>query len=318
MDRRDFLKTLAAAGAVLTVKSNGMMEIMASTLKTDAPLPPAADNSYADMAAVMNGEPAAMLQSALKELGGISRFVSKGDKVTLKPNIGWDRTPELAANTNPNLIVEMIKQCKDAGAAEVRVFDHTCDEWTRCYDHSGIEKAVKSAGGTMVPANEESYYKEIELPKAKTLKRAKVHKSILECDVWFNMPILKNHGGARLTIAMKNHMGIVWDRRAFHSMGLQQCIADITTISKPAALHIVDAYRIMTDNGPQGRSANDVVLTKALFASTDIVAVDTAAAKFFNQFREIPIETVSHIENGEKLGMGTMNIDNLNIKRIRL
>lgn len=317
MDRRDFLKTLAAAGAMLTVKSNGVMDIMASTLPGTATAQAAADN-YADMAAIMNGEPAAMLRTALEQLGGIKRFVKKGDKVTLKPNIGWDRTPELAANTNPDLIVEMIKQCQNAGAAEVRVFDHTCDEWTRCYDHSGIDKAVKAAGGIMVPANEESYYQEIELPKGKALKKAKVHKAILESDVWFNIPVLKNHGGARLTIAMKNHMGIVWDRRAFHSLGLQECIADITTLSKPAALHIVDAYRIMTDNGPQGRNANDVVLTKALFASTDIVAVDTAAAKFFNQFRQIPLETVSHIENGQKLGMGTMDIDKLNVKRIKL
>ena len=317
MDRRDFLKTLAAAGAMLTVKSNGVMDIMASNLPSEAGAQAGAD-SYADMAAIMNGEPAAMLRAALEQLGGIKRFVKKGDKVVLKPNIGWDRTPELAANTNPELIVEMIKQCQSAGAAEVKVFDHACDEWTRCYDHSGIEKAVKGAGGIMVPANEESYYQEIELPKGKALKKAKVHKAILESDVWFNMPILKNHGGARLTIAMKNHMGIVWDRRAFHSQGLQECIADITTLSKPAALHIVDAYRIMTDNGPQGRNANDVVLTKALFASTDIVAVDTAAAKFFNQFRQIPLETVSHIENGQKLGMGTMDIDKLNVKRIKL
>ena len=248
MDRRDFLKTLAAAGAMLTMKSNGVMDIMASTLPGTATAQAAADN-YADMAAIMNGEPAAMLRAALEQLGGIKRFVKKGDKVTLKPNIGWDRTPELAANTNPDLIVEMIKQCQNAGAAEVRVFDHTCDEWTRCYDHSGIDKAVKAAGGIMVPANEESYYQEIELPKGKALKKAKVHKAILESDVWFNIPVLKNHGGARLTIAMKNHMGIVWDRRAFHSLGLQECIADITTLSKPAALHIVDAYRIMTDNG---------------------------------------------------------------------
>ena len=317
MDRRDFLKTLAAAGAMLTMKSNGVMDIMASTLPGTATAQAAADN-YADMAAIMNGEPAAMLRAALEQLGGIKRFVKKGDKVTLKPNIGWDRTPELAANTNPDLIVEMIKQCQNAGAAEVRVFDHTCDEWTRCYDHSGIDKAVKAAGGIMVPANEESYYQEIELPKGKALKKAKVHKAILESDVWFNIPVLKNHGGARLTIAMKNHMGIVWDRRAFHSLGLQECIADITTLSKPAALHIVDADRIMTDHRPPGGHANDVLLPNALCATTDIVAVDTAAAKFFNQFRQIPLETVSHIENGQKLGMGTMDIDKLNVKRIKL
>lgn len=315
MDRRDFLKSLAAAGAMLTIKNNGVMSMMASTSPSSAN---AAAGTEADMVAVMNGEPAAMLKAALEQLGGIKKYVHKGDKVTIKPNIGWDRTPEMAANTNPELVAEMVRQCLNAGASEVRVFDHSCDEWTKCYDHSGIAKAVKDAGGVMVPANEQSYYQEIDIPKGKTLKKALIHKAILESDVWFNMPVLKTHGGAVLTIAMKNHMGIVWDRPAFHKNGLQQCIADITTISKPAALQIVDAYRIMTSNGPQGRSASDVRLTKALFASKDIVAVDTAATKFFNQFKEISIDNVSHISNAEKLGMGTMDIDKLNVKRIKL
>ena len=130
MDRRNFLKTLAAAGAVLTVKSNGMMDVMASTVPSGSAQN--ASDSQADLVAVMNGEPAAMLQTAMKELGGISRFVKSGNKVVIKPNIGWDRTPEQAANTNPDLIVELINMCKEAGASEIKVFDHTCDNWTRC------------------------------------------------------------------------------------------------------------------------------------------------------------------------------------------
>ena len=129
MDRREFLKTLAAAGALVTVKSSGMMDVMASTTPATGAAA-AADN--ADLAAVMNGEPAAMLEAAMKELGGISRFIKKGDKIVIKPNIGWDRTPELAGNTNPDLIVALIKMCQDAGATEIKVFDHTCDNWTRC------------------------------------------------------------------------------------------------------------------------------------------------------------------------------------------
>ena len=124
MDRRDFLKTLAAAGAIVSVKSSGMMDVMASTLPSGSP---AAASDNADLAAIMNGEPAAMLEAAMKELGGMGRFIKKGDKIVIKPNIGWDRTPELAGNTNPDLIVAIIKMCQDAGAAEIKVFDHTCD-----------------------------------------------------------------------------------------------------------------------------------------------------------------------------------------------
>ena len=141
MDRRDFLKTLAAAGALVTVKTSGMMDVMASTTPANA----ATGDGNADLAAIMNGEPAAMLEAAMKELGGIARFIKKGDKIVIKPNIGWDRTPELAGNTNPDLITALIKMCQEAGAAEIKVFDHTCDNWSRCYDHSGIEAAVKKA-----------------------------------------------------------------------------------------------------------------------------------------------------------------------------
>ena len=323
MDRRDFLKTLAAAGALVTVKSSGMMDVMASTVPSTGAAA-AADN--ADLAAVMNGEPAAMLEAAMKELGGIGRFIKKGDKIVIKPNIGWDRTPELAGNTNPDLIVALIKMCQDAGAAEIKVFDHTCDNWTRCYDHSGIEAAVKKAGATMVYAHEQSSYERVDIPKGVSLKNAQVHKAIIECDKWINVPVLKNHGGALMTCAMKNHMGcamknhmgIVWDRRAFHSRGLHQCIADICTY-KPAVLHIVDAYRTVATNGPQGRSASDVVLTKALFASPDIVAVDTAAGKFFTGInKSIKFENIEHIPDGQKLGLGTMDLESINVKRIKL
>ncbi len=317
MDRRDFLKTLAAAGAMFTVKNSGMMDVMASALPSASPATDS-KSKYADLAAIMNGEPVPMLQAALKELGGIGRFVKKGQKVVIKPNIGWDRKPELAGNTNPEIVAEMIRQCLEAGASEVKVFDHTCDRQANCYPHSGIEEAVKKAGGIMVPADQQSEYVSVHIPNGKVLKNALVHKAIVDCDVWFNLPILKNHGGALMTAAMKNHMGIVWDRMAVHRGGLHQCIADICTY-KPAALHIVDAYRTLVTNGPQGKSASDVALTKALFASTDIVAVDTAAGKFFTQLnKDIKFENIEHISDGQKLGLGTMNLDAINVQKIKL
>ena len=198
------------------------------------------------------------------------------------------------------------------------VFDHTCDDWIKCYKNSGIEDAAKAAGAKVMPAHQESYYREIALPRGKKMKKAKVHEAILDSDVWINVPILKNHGGANLTISMKNHMGIVWDRGYFHQNDLQQCIADICTLDKKAVLNVVDAYRILKTNGPRGRSASDVVLTKGLFMSQDIVAVDTAAAKFFNQVRTMPLESVKHLANGQALKIGTMDLDTLNIKRIKL
>lgn len=311
MDRRDFLKTLAVTGAVMTVQSSEAMDVLAQTFTN-------AGGNKVDLVAVMGGEPEAMFRRAIAEMGGMKSFIKPGQKVVVKPNIGWDKSPELAGNTNPKLITEIVKQCFAAGAKEVTVFDHTCDDWQKCYKNSGIEAAAKAAGAKVMPAHLESYYRNVSLPQGKKLKNAKIHEAILNCDVWINVPVLKHHGGAQLTISMKNHMGIVWDRGFFHQNNLQQCIADICTLQKKAVLNVVDAYRIVKTNGPQGRSASDVVLTKGLFISQDIVAVDTAAAKFFNQVREMPLDTVGHLTNGEALKIGTMNLDKLNIKRIKI
>ncbi|MCC8096006.1 MAG: DUF362 domain-containing protein, partial [Tannerellaceae bacterium] len=212
----------------------------------------------------------------------------------------------------------LVKKCLDAGASKVTVFDHTCDEWRKCYVTSGIEEAVKAAGGMIVPGNDEKYYKEVALPKGVSLKSTQIHEALLEADAWINVPVLKNHGGAKLTCAMKNYMGIVWDRRYFHQNDLQQCIADVCTWDKKPVLNIVDAYRIMHQNGPQGKSAADVATLKSLIASLNIVAIDTAALGLFNQVKKLDMEAVGHIGKGEELKLGTTNLDQVNIKRIRI
>lgn len=310
MNRREFLKTLTLTGLASTLKWEGAMDILAQAVP--------GTGSNCDLVAVMGGEPEQMFRRAIAEFGGMGKFVKPGQKIAIKPNIGWDKVPELAGNTNPQLVAEIVRECFAAGAKEVVVFDHTCDDWRKCYQNSGIEAAAKAAGAKVMPAHEESYYREVALPRAKNLKKAKVHTAILESDVWINVPILKNHGGAKMTISMKNHMGIVWDRGYFHRNDLQQCIADICTLDKPAVLNVVDAYRVLKTNGPRGKSAADVVMPKGLFVSADIVAVDTAATKFFNQIEKMPLDVVGHLFRGEELNVGTMDLERLNVKRIKI
>ena len=136
MDRRNFLKNLAIVGTAFTLKMKGGMDVFAQTIENLAEKP-------VDLVAVLGGEPDVMFQKAIAEMGGIGRFVKKGYKVVVKPNIGWDKTPELAANTNPILIKEIVRQCIAAGAKEVAVFDNSCDNWKKCYESSGIEAAAK-------------------------------------------------------------------------------------------------------------------------------------------------------------------------------
>jgi len=309
MKRRDYLKSLAVTGAAVVAGGGFGLEMFAQETTADG---------KCDLAAVMGGEPDVMFKKAIEAFGGMSQFVKRGQKVVIKPNIGWDKKPELAANTNPILVKEMIKECLAAGASEVVVFDNTCDDWRKSYENSGIEAAVLEAGGKIVPGNDERYYRDVELPQGKALKKTKIHEAILTCDVWFNVPVLKHHQGTHMTIALKNYMGIVWDRRAFHSSDLQQSIADSCTYIKRPALNVVDAYRVMKENGPKGINEADAVVTKALFVSPDIVAVDTAAVRFFNQVVQMPLEAVSHIAKAQEHKLGTMDIDKLNVRRIRV
>lgn len=306
MKRRDFLKTSIsgslAAGAVF--RFGGLDPVRSA---------PTASARY-DIVAVMGGSPAAMFDLGIQEYGGIGTFVKKGQKVLIKPNIGWDVVPELAANTNPALVARIAEHCLRAGAKEVFVFDHTCDNWTNCYKNSGIEKAAKDAGARIAPANSENYYHEIEIPGGIKLQKAKIHELVLEADVFINVPVLKDHNSTRMTASLKNMMGVVWDRGYWHSNNLDQCIADFALYEKKPALNVIDCYNVMVKHGPQGVSKEDLVLMQSQIISTDWVAGDTAAARMLN----VPVEKIGYIPIAHKMGLGDMNLETLNIKRIKM
>ena len=322
MKRRDFIRKSAAAaavtGAAISLPFGSKLLGSSSPILPVSPSPglpvsPSPLLPY-DLVAIKGGEADAMFDQAIAAMGGMQAFVKKGQKVVLKPNIGWDVTPERAGNTNPALVKRVIEHCLEAGAKEVYVFDNTCDKWDKCYASSGIEKAVKEAGGKIAPGNTENYYQEVQIPDGKKLKTAKVHELILDSDVFINMPILKSHSSSRLTICMKNLMGVVWDRGYWHRNDLHQCIADYATYVKKPTLNIVDAYRVMMKNGPRGVSEADVTLMKSLIISPDIVAADTAATKMFG----ITPDDVPYIGIADSMGVGTMALDKLNVHRIIL
>ena len=305
MKRRDFLKTSVVAGAALSIDFTGLQAALSSNTMAVEQAP--------EMVAVMGGEPEVMLDKALETLGGIGKYIKKGQKVVIKPNIGWDRPPESGANTNPELVGRMVSRCLEAGAKEVSVFDHTCDNWVASYSKSGIRAAVEAAGGKMVSGAVEEDYREVDIPGAVNMKKAKVHRLILDSDVFFNVPVLKHHGGAKLTCAMKNFMGLVWDRRHMHANNLQQCIADASLIRRPD-LNVVDAFRVMTTGGPRGNANSVVRNLRSLLLSRDIVAVDTASARMI----DFPLSTIGHIPAGQKLGLGTTELGKLDIRRVVL
>ena len=307
MDRRDFIKKSIQAGLIAgTASSLGKITNLFA-------YPFIQTSKQYDLVAIKGGEPDVMFDKAIASLGGMKTFIKKGQKVVLKPNIGWDVTPDRAGNTNPVLVKRIIQHCYEAGAKEVYVFDNTCDDWKRCYSNSGIERAVKDAGGKLVSGDSERYYQQVEVEHGKKLTSTKVHELILDSDVFINVPILKNHSSTELTISMKNLMGNVWDRGYWHRNNLHQCIADFVSFRKPD-LNIVDAYYVMKRNGPRGVSKGDVVLMKSQIISTDIVAADAAAAKLFG----IEPSDIEYIKYASDMKLGQIDLSKLNINRIIL
>ncbi|HEC43868.1 MAG TPA: DUF362 domain-containing protein [Bacteroides sp.] len=305
MKRRDFVRKSIGAGiaasSVMALNPYTKLWGKASTLQ-----------NY-DLVAAKGGEPGAMFDRAIQSMGGMEKFVKKGQKVVIKPNIGWDAVPERAANTNPQLVGRIIEHCLAAGAKDVYVFDHTINEWTRSYKNSGIEKATKDAGGKIVAGNSKGRYHQVDIPGGKVLKQAHVHELILESDVFINVPILKHHGGAGLCVSMKNLMGAVWDRRYWHANDLHQCIADFTSAIKPD-LNVVDGYKVLMKNGPRGVSVADVETRKFQIISTDMVSADVAATKFLAK----DPSQIGHIRIAGEMGLGEMDLSELNINRIQI
>jgi uncharacterized protein (DUF362 family) len=303
--RREFLRSGFALGAAATLVP--WRQLAAA----EPAAPPAAPRPV--LVAVRNGNRAAMLDQALAALGGIGVYVKPGQTVCLKPNIGWDAPPERGANTHPELVGHLIRLCLAAGAKSVSVFDNTCDQWQRAYANSGIEQAAREAGAHVVNGKDESLYREVVIPGGVKLKTAKVHSLVLDSDVFLNVPVLKHHSGTGMTSAMKNLMGVVWDRRFYHSNNLHQTIADFLLLRKPT-LNIVDAYHPMVRNGPRGKTVDDVVEMRTLLVSADPVAIDAAAAKLLGR----ESGDFAYIKLAQDLGHGTMDLTRVEVRRFNL
>ena len=278
-----------------------------TTQSTDSPTQAALSRPAVVVA--RNAEPEALVRAALAALGGMELFVPKGAQVLVKPNICVAyHTYEYAATTNPWVVGAIVKMCFEAGAAGVEVCDYpfggTAQE---AYAKSGIKEQVEANGGKMVYMTGLKY-SSVPIPNGLELKKTEVFSDVLKADVIIDVPVAKHHGSARLTLGMKNLMGVVHDRSAFH-LNLGQRIADLSTLIKPR-LTIVDAVRILMANGPTGGNLNDVKKLDTIIASADIVAADSYAASLFG----LQPDDIAYIKAAAAMGLGRSDLSNLRIE----
>ncbi len=304
LDRRDFIKTTAliSTGVVLADLSSLANKVLASE-----PLPAMSITRWdaealteADLSVVATR----LTEETIRALGGMKRFVSKGDVVWVKPNIGWNRRPELAANTNPDVVATLVRLCLEAGAKTVKVGDSPCHPARQAYRNSGIAKAVEKAGGKMVYLDKKRFL-DVELG-GERLKTWPLYMEVTEADLVINVPVLKHHGLTKASIGMKNYMGIIGGNRGSWHQHMAVCLTDITQYMKPR-LTVLDSVRVLLDHGPQGGDPNDVEVRGVVAASTDIVALDALGATMLGH---APAD-IENIPAAEARGLGTADFQSL-------
>ncbi len=268
-------------------------------------------NAY--LAVARGPEPAAITEAALKALGGIERFVKPGSNVIIKPNICTDYYPyEYGATTNPQVIATLIKLALGAGAKRVRVMDFPFGgKAESAYVKSGIEEAVKAAGGEMEVMNPNKFIT-TQIPQGKAMKDWKIYQEVLTCDLLIDVGIAKHHSLARMTAGMKNLLGVVQNRGAVHSI-MKDGLGDLLSVIKPG-LTVVDAVRTLMRNGPSGGNLDDVQMNNTLIASHDMVATDAYAASFFG----LTGKDLGYIRSAAERGLGTLDLASVKVEEISL
>lgn len=304
MDRRRFLQKAVAltAGAGMPVPLINITKALAA-----APAPEVS---------MVTGVPyEAAVRRALSMLGGMGAFVGEGSRVVIKPNIGWDRSPELGANTHPLVVRALAEMALEAGAAEVKVFDRTCNERRRCYVNSGIQSALEEMddGRVRLEHIDDRKFVEVDIKRGKSLKRWQIYKDALDADCYINVPVAKNHGLSRLTLGLKNSMGVIGGNRGSLHFDIGQKLADLATVLQPT-LTVVDATRMLLANGPQGGRLSDVKVADTIIATRDPVAADALATTLFGLRPEDIGSTVAAFS----MGLGEMNVDAMRIKKGRV
>jgi len=240
----------------------------------------------------------------------MKRFVKSGDVVVVKPNMGWDRSSEQAANTNPIVVRALVEEALLAGAKKVKVFDRSCNDERRCYVNSGMAAALKGMKNVELKYIENERFKKVAL-RGKVLSEWELYDEALNADVFINVPVAKHHGLTKLTLGLKNVMGVMGGNRGAIHKNIDEALSDVNSVLK-SHLVVVDATRVLTAHGPQGGSLSDVKVLNKVLASTDIVAVDAYATTLFGHKPEdISVTVAAH-----KRGLGEINLKKVRLVRV--
>jgi len=257
-----------------------------------------------------------MLRRSIDNLGGMGKMVSPGQTVVVKPSV---LTSDKACAPDPRLVAAVVKLAREAGGAVVVAESSGNGDTSYNLSKVGITSAAEDAGAEVRDLQKEKTV-QVSIPDGVALEQVQTYPTIHACDVLISVPGLKRHSSTTVTISLKNMMGTLppSEMRRFHTIGLSQCIADLNTVIR-SDLTVVDATYAMTRTGPTG---GDMVKLDTIIATEDPVAADAVAAKELQELEEriglasqlrFDASEVRHIRAAADLGVGTGNLDNLQI-----
>jgi len=266
---------------------------------------------------VAHGEKSKLVNAAVNAIGGIEKFINKGDRVCIKPNISFAANVDCGATTSPEVVKQVVQLCLDAGASKVIILDHTIQDATLCIEKSRIEEAIiDDKKVSLLPLTKERQFAEVEVPHGEELKSIKVAKAIQTADKLINLPTAKSHSATGVSLGMKNLMGLIWNRGYLHRMNLHKAIAELATVIK-SDITIVDATRALTSGGPGG--PGETVTLNTVIAGSDIVAVDSYTVGITPWYKKSFVGTnLKYLVAASDMALGEINTDKMTIKKVEV
>ncbi|MBD3425918.1 MAG: DUF362 domain-containing protein [Candidatus Omnitrophica bacterium] len=310
ISRGRFIKLLLG-GALYFISNNALLKYAFARTARSGGRPKKNIKGDHDLVVSKGPDPYNNTEKAIEGIGGMDRFVKKGDVVFLKANISWDRSPEQAGNTNPYVVAALVDMCYAAGAKRVNMSDNTCNEARRSYDNSEIPRVAREKGAYVHFVDNWNVVK-AEFPYRSPMHDWPIYREAVECDVFINVPILKHHRLTGLTLSMKNLMGVCSGTRGLIHAGIGRKLADLTDYISPE-LTVIDATRVLLRNGPSGGSLDDVARMDTVIAGTDPVLADSYACTLVDRD---PM-SITYIEQAVRLGYGSADLTKADILKVK-
>lgn len=275
-------------------------------------------SSMPTIAVVEGKNLAKAISRAIELLGGVKRFIKRGDVVLLKPNMGFPNPPRYGATTSPEVLREVALLSIQAGASKILVCDNPVRKPNICLKANGIKEALKDLPSTHIfTLTGERFFVERRIKGGEHLKSTRIAKTLLEVDVFINIPTAKSHNSTEVSFSLKNMMGLIENRLILHGMyNLHRSIADLNLIRKPD-LVLMDATRSLISGGPAG--PGEIVKTDTVVAGSDPVAVDSWMVESMKwNDKTFKAREIKHIFEAYKRGIGEIDLDRINILKERV